>query len=178
MLRLVLLMFLLNRDFSEKDLAINYIKSNLDFHIYYFLDFKKDEILKPSIYLSNEEIPIMLYSFRDKINEIEQFSDSSKNKSNDKWLLDYEKKLNYNFIQNSENEIVKIEKIEAANYIIFFSRLHNGVLTAEILFKKERLFTKGYNYNQLKHFNSGIRYLFYFENNCIKNVLLEGFSYD
>lgn len=134
------------------------VKLSLESDIYYYLDFKRDEIPLPKIYYSNEPIPLNLKRFSIKLIE-SQREDESK-----------------------DLELIKIgASKEESNYIVFNSGLIQNYIMLEIFFTREEYLNRPdrSEYETWRRFNSGISYLFEFDDmGCLIKIEKSPISYD
>lgn len=134
------------------------VKQALESDIYYFLEFKKEEIPLPKLFYSTERIPLNLKRFSVKSVESQENKES--------------KDLELNKISTSKEE---------SNYIVFNSGLVQNYIMVEIFFKREEYLNRPNKseYETWRRYNAGVSYLFEFDDNgCLIKIRKHPISYD
>ena len=145
--------FISAQDSDIGTLIDKYIKLNLQSDIYYFLDFKKDEIPVPNLFYSNERITI------------------NRERSGIKKQRDEAKKIMF------PSSTTKID----SNFIVFVTDLIDNQLSVEIFFNRDDyLNVPGKTeYDTWRRYNAGMTYLFSFDDKgYLNDIKKKPLSYD
>lgn len=143
------------QDCNKSFLIDMQIKQSLESDVYYFLDFKKEEIPSPKFFYSEEKIAINL----------KRFGIESLEKVNDENI-----KLNHIGVLKEES-----------NYIVFNTGLVDNYIMLEIFFKREEYLNRPNKseYETWRRYNAGVSYLFQFDSKgCLIELKKHPISYD